>query len=87
MDYEVEIEVDGVEYMVYADIYQEGSYDWAKDGAGQEWLDVNSNPEFHRFVVFRYNDDGEETQLKAWDTQVRKKAEQIMTEIYWDRIS
>ena len=85
MDYEVEVEVDGVDYMVYANLARDGSYSWAKDGAGQEWLDVESDPKFTSFVVFRCEDDLHP--LKAWDIQVRKKAEEIMTEIYWDRIS
>lgn len=87
MEYEVEVEVDGHDYVVYADLSEDGSYGWTKDGAGQEWLDVETDPEFHNFEVYRYNDDNDLVKLEAWDIQVRKKAEEIMTEIYWDRIS
>ena len=87
MEYEVEVEVDGHDYVVYADLYQEGSYGWTKDGAGQEWLDVETDPEFHNFEVYRYNDDNELVQLTGyWDMKVRKKAEDIMVQIYWNRI-
>lgn len=87
MEYEVEVEVDGHDYVVCADLYQEGSYSWTKDGAGQEWLDVETDPKFDSFEVYRYNDDNDLVKLEAWDIQVRKKAEEIMVQIYWDRIS
>ena len=86
MDYEVEVEVDGYDYVVYADLAWDGSYSWARDGAGQDWLDVKTDPEFHNFEVYRYNDDHDMVKLEAWDIQVRKMAEVIMIEVYWDRI-
>ena len=86
MDYEVEVSHEGHDYMVYADLYEDGSYSWGKDGAGREWLDVSYEPRFGDWVVYRYDDNNDLIELKAWDVEVRNKAEHIMRQIYWDRV-
>lgn len=86
MEYEVEVSHDGHDYMVYANLYEQGYYSWAKDGAGREWLDVEYEPEFYQWEVHRYDDNNDLIELKAWDVEVRNKAEHIMRQIYWNLV-
>jgi len=83
-DYESEVQWNGTEYVVGANLWDDGVYkDIPADDSGPEELEIIEDPVFYDFEV--YDTDTEEY-LDNPHSEIISRAKEVFSNIYWDRV-
>jgi len=79
--YDADIFYNGCDYSVEAELVQHGEYSIVKDGAGQEFYEIDEEPDFR--IVALYNEDGDP--MDDPEKGLVEAAQRLLEELYWNQ--